>query len=123
MGAHRGIDTRARARLRRGSVAFFAFALLAIQVHDAEAQNFFVINNGLAPPEPTNVIDEARDPADRFIARNVGCPPDGEYALAPCPSPGAPAVIEIAAGAVLGGGTIAPPSTPSSRLRAILRRC
>lgn len=108
MGVHREMGTRARARFRRGSVAFFAFALLAIQVHDAEAQNFFVINNGLAPPEPTNVIDEARDPDDRFIARNVGCPPEGGVALAPCPSPGTPTVIEIAAGAVLGGGTINP---------------
>jgi len=107
-GLHHRDRTRPWARFRGRSTAFAAFALLAIQAGSAGAQNFYVINKGLAPPEPTNVIDEARDPYDRFISRNVGCPPEGEVALATCPSPGAPTVIEIAAGAVLGGGIIDP---------------
>ena len=55
-----------------------------------------VINNGLAPPAPSNVIDSSR-PDLRFqdvFVRNVGC--DGTFTT--CGSPGAPTTVELAAG-------------------------
>ena len=51
-----------------------------------------LINNGLAPPNPANVIDDS-SPSSRVYVRNVGCPPGwGEPEVGPtdpCPSPGA----------------------------------
>ena len=48
-----------------------------------------MINNGLAPPDPANVIDDATYSDDSVYVRNVGCPP-GWPAVLPltsCPSP------------------------------------
>jgi hypothetical protein len=60
-----------------------------------------VINNGLAPPNPENVIDDSTYLDDWIIVRNVGCPPvwpaqppEGT-AWSPCPSPGGPTEVEV----------------------------
>jgi hypothetical protein len=52
-----------------------------------------VINNGLAPPNPENVINDATYSGDMVYVRNVGCPPGwpgvppGVYTGGPCPEP------------------------------------
>jgi hypothetical protein len=66
-----------------------------------------VINNGLAPLNPENVIDNADDFSSNrsLFVRSVGCPPewpDG-FASAPCPSPGAPTEIEVVDGGYVDG--------------------
>lgn len=67
--------------------------------HAAPVQ--LVIHNGLAPPDPANVIDADYDPFlfDVFV-RNVGCgnefPFDG-----PCPAPGAPTAVALVEGGVV----------------------
>ena len=62
-----------------------------------------VINNGLAPPNPANVIDY--NTSGQVYVRNVGCPPgwpSGEP-YDPCPAPGAPTEVLIAEGAEVSG--------------------
>jgi hypothetical protein len=62
-----------------------------------------MINNGLAPPNPENVIDGADDYSGKELhVRNVGCPtgwpavvPDGS-----CASPGAATEVEVVSGGV-----------------------
>lgn len=57
-----------------------------------------LIENGLAPPHPANVIDAANShPSDRVVVNNVGC-----GTLVVCEDPGAPTVVEIAEGGVVG---------------------
>jgi cysteine-rich repeat protein len=65
-----------------------------------------VINNGLAPPYPVNVIDDAAYSGDTVFVRNVGCPPHwggpGVNAYDPCPNPGGPTEVDVVdGGAVL----------------------
>ena len=57
-----------------------------------------VINNGLAPPNPENVIDDATYGTDYVYVRNVGCPPDwpSGFATDACPDPGAATEVEVA---------------------------
>ena len=56
-----------------------------------------VIANGSAPPDPANVIDDARYGVGATLyVRNVGCPPGGPESD-PCPAPGAPTSIEYLA--------------------------
>jgi hypothetical protein len=65
-----------------------------------------VINNGLAPPNPANVISDAAYQYDGFIIRNVGCPPGWPASgdpWDPCPSPGAATEVELADGGEVGG--------------------
>jgi hypothetical protein len=97
------------------SICCAAFALLALgafNASDANAQHI-LINNGLAPPNPDNVIDAPPTPAtDLFLVRNVDCPPSGSTAWDLCPSPGAQTQAEIVDGAVFGGGSLG--STPGS---------
>ena len=59
-----------------------------------------VINNGLAPPNPGNVIDAADDfRFDRVFVQNVGC----DAPLVDCPMPwGVPTSVELAAGGSVG---------------------
>jgi hypothetical protein len=59
-----------------------------------------VINNGLAPPNPANVIDASNSfPNDSLYIRNVGC--DGTTE-AKCPSPGDPTTVELVTGGSVG---------------------
>jgi len=59
------------------------------------------INNGLAPPNPANVIDANNSfPSDRVIVANVGC----EHAI--CDSPGAPTSVELRAGGEVGDSVL-----------------
>jgi hypothetical protein len=60
-----------------------------------------LINNGLAPPNPENVIAVPLQNPDNPVltVRNAGC----TDFTAPCPSPGAATTVEIAPGAVMTG--------------------
>jgi hypothetical protein len=75
-------------------------ALLAafLLVLPSAAGAVIMINNGLAPPNPANVIDETDD--YRVYVRNVGCPPGWPKGGGRdhCPSPGAPTEAVIVAG-------------------------
>jgi len=64
---------------------------------------YCVINNGLGPPEPENVIDDATYYDANVTVRNVGCPPGWPSGNPgdPCPSPGGPTEVEV----VEGGGS------------------
>jgi hypothetical protein len=94
-------------------LALALIAAEAVEVREANAQyQYIVINNGLAPPNPDNVIDLS-DLAYVILARNVDCPPPGTGAVGSCPSPGAPTQVEIVAGANLGGGSLNPSATGS----------
>lgn len=68
----------------------------------AQAENV-VINNGLAPPSPTNVVADASHAADSIWVRNVGCPPGWPAAAAgdPCPAPGASTEVSVESGAAV----------------------
>jgi len=73
--------------------------LLAFPV--AAGAEDFLINNGLAPPVPSNVIDDARYLDGSLYVRNVGCgTPDYN---SPCPAPGAATEVELADGGDLNG--------------------
>ena len=50
-----------------------------------------VINNGLAPPNPGNVIDDTTYRDDIVYVRNVGCGTPDPWS--PCPSPGGPTKV------------------------------
>ena len=60
----------------------------------------FVINNGLAPPNPANVIDDATYSGDYVYVRNVGCPPGWPAGGPddPCPSPDGATEVEVVSG-------------------------
>lgn len=63
-----------------------------------------VINNGLAPPNSENVIDDGTHSDEWIFVRNVGCPPGwpgGAYAFDECASPGAPTVVELTGSGVV----------------------
>jgi hypothetical protein len=60
-----------------------------------------LINNGLAPPNPANVIDDETHATDSVHVRNTGCPPDGDPVTSPCPSPGNPTSVSLIRGASL----------------------
>jgi hypothetical protein len=83
----------------RWSALPLGLAMLAAVARGAPVQ--LVINNGLAPPDPANVIDAAYDPFlfDVFV-RNVGCgdefPFDG-----PCALPGAATSVALVPGGVV----------------------
>jgi hypothetical protein len=89
------------------SSAGLALALGGIGTFDASAQTI-LINNGLAPPNAENVIDGSTAPDSLVLVRNLDCPSSGGFWYEPCPSPGPSTRVEIAAGADLAGGTIAP---------------
>jgi hypothetical protein len=64
-----------------------------------------VINNGLAPPHPANVINDASYSGDFDVyVRNVGCPPAWPSGGADwaCPSPGAPTEVALVQGGAVG---------------------
>jgi hypothetical protein len=70
------------------------FGLLAGAADAAD----ILINNGMAPPNPLNVIDAADDYSEDYVfVRNVDCPPGGSLGD-PCPSPGAPTDVGLEEG-------------------------
>jgi len=68
--------------------------LLAFPV--AAGAEDFLINNGLAPPAPSNVIDDARYLDGGAFVRNVGC--GAPYFNSPCAAPGAATEVELVEG-------------------------
>jgi len=71
-------------------------ALLAVAVAAGSAKAASIlINNGLAPPEPANVLDDTTYELDTIFVRNVGC--NGLDNL-PCASPGAPTAVSLVDG-------------------------
>ena len=90
------------------SIGCAALVLSSFDTPVANAQ-YILINNGLAPPNPDNVIDAPPMPStDLFLVRNTDCPPPATAAYGPCPSPGTPTQVEVLAGAIFGGGSINP---------------
>jgi hypothetical protein len=71
-----------------------AVLLVAVPTH----ADTIMINNGLAPPTPANVIDYFT--LDNVYVRNVGCPPGwpSVFPTDPCPSPGAPTEVVVVDG-------------------------
>ena len=60
-----------------------------------------VINNGLAPPNPANVIDAANSfPEDVVFVQNVGC--NATVQVPPCFMPGDPTSVELVEGGSVG---------------------
>jgi hypothetical protein len=81
--------------------SLLVIAVLVVSLPAASRAADVVINNGLAPPNPANVIDDGTYSADTVWSRNVGCPPGwpSGNAFDPCPSPGAATAIEVVDGA------------------------
>jgi len=79
---------------------FAAFGVALLFPGLASAQFEVVINNGLAPPTPANVIDSWSDWFDTHFVRNQNCPPGwpAVYAGNPCPAPGGPTAAAIVTG-------------------------
>jgi hypothetical protein len=78
-----------------------ASALVLALAGPAHAGNI-LINNGLAPPNPTNVIDDDRYSNDSVYARNGGCgTPESPWF--PCSFPGTPTELELTAGGTTNG--------------------
>jgi hypothetical protein len=76
-------------------------AALLVAVPGAAQAADIVINNGLAPPDPANVIDHTTYFKDSVHVRNAGCPPkwpDGKPDDE-CPSPGAATQVAVVDGA------------------------
>ncbi len=84
--------------LRLRIAMFICFATIAAR--ESEAADF-VINNGLAPPNPANLLDTSVVTAgDDYYVRNVDCPPlwPSGSANEVCPSPGAPTEVHFVGG-------------------------
>lgn len=79
----------------RASLVFVSLVLFGL-----DAQGVLIINNGLAPPNPENVITSSV--ADSVNVHNVNCsaPNPG------CPAPGDPTTVHITAGASISGAVI-----------------
>ena len=73
-------------------------AILVSFLAGGPAHGFVLINNGLAPPNPANVI--STDVADGVGVQNVGC--DVVSQGRPCPMPGGPTKVEVVNGAYTG---------------------
>lgn len=77
-------------------------ASLAFVVAQNASAATIVISNGLAPPNPENVIDAGNSfPSDRVVVLNNGC----EF-LVSCPSPGAATTVKIAEGGLVGSNLL-----------------
>jgi hypothetical protein len=78
--------------------------LLSAQVASAAS---VVINNGLAPPNPANVINASNSfpgIGQNVDVQNVGC---NVNLIDPCPSPGAPTSVALVTGGVVGSALAA----------------
>ena len=73
-----------------------ASALILVIGESAQAATI-MINNGLAPPNPANVIDDDTYYWYDVHVRNVECPPGWPAGNAddPCPFPGAPTEVAV----------------------------
>ncbi len=86
-----------------------AVVLYLLATSTAWSSDIVIINNGLAPPTPANVINASnRYPtADYVVVQNAGCDVTVE---SPCYAPGAPTTVRIESGGtvgtVLGNGQI-----------------
>jgi hypothetical protein len=74
------------------------FAILVSLLVSGPAHGFILINNGLAPPNPVNVI--GTDVAASVLVQNVGC--DVVSQGRPCPMPGGPTKVALVNGGVVG---------------------
>ena len=57
-----------------------------------------LVNNGLAPPEPENVVDYPNNPSLIVDVRNLGCPDDLSDPIGPCDVAGVPTFLEVVTG-------------------------
>lgn len=81
-------------------VAFALGIVLALLAARPASTATVVINNGLAPPNPDNVIEAANSfPVDSVYVQNVGCNATLED---PCAMPGDPTSVELTAGGSVG---------------------
>ena len=78
-------------------------AILLLLLASGPAHGSILINNGLAPPNPANVISTAI--ADLVLVQNVGC--DVVSQGRPCPMPGGPTKVALVNGAVSSGSLVA----------------
>jgi hypothetical protein len=86
--------------LRTVYLLHLAYAVLLLLTAAPAMALDFVINNGLAPPNPTNVINDGTygDANSVLYVRNVGCG-DTDPSETPCASPGAPTTVALETGA------------------------
>jgi sulfatase modifying factor 1 len=61
-----------------------------------------LVANGLAPPEPLNVVDYPNNPSLTVDVRNEGCPDDPLEPGGVCTNPGAPTFLEVTTGGSVG---------------------
>ncbi len=61
-----------------------------------------LINNGLAPPVASNVIDDATFAMEDVFVRNVGCDSTEPNQVSPCPAPGDSTTVGVESGAEIG---------------------
>lgn len=76
---------------------------LVLGIGGAASADTIMINNGLAPPNPANVIDDGTYDDDVYV-RNVGCPPGWPSGSPgdPCSSPGDPTEVSVVTGGAVG---------------------
>lgn len=67
-------------------------------IAEATPAGLTLVNNGLAPPEPLNVLDYPNNPKLVVDVRNESCPDDLSDPLGACLSPGAPTTLQVQAG-------------------------
>ena len=98
---------------------FLALGLLQVVGYAQPASAFdrVVINNGLAPPNPENVLDHGAFRNDGVYIRNVGCGDPVAYAR--CQSPGDPTDAEMLAGGKA-GFLVTPPRLLITRVSSAL---
>ena len=83
----------------RLAISLLALALVLVALAAPAGAITIVINNGLAPPNPANVIDSLSD--DDVLVQNVGC---NSTVQSPCPMPwGDPTSVDLVSW-WLGGG-------------------
>jgi hypothetical protein len=82
----------------RNLLAWMIAVFLALAVAGSARAIPVLINNGLAPPNPANVFDDATHTDNTLFIRNVGC---DELAQVPCASPGAPTTVSLVDGGVV----------------------
>lgn len=87
------------------SVSTFIGVVWVLALPTAALAAFVVIENGSAPPDPANVINDDAHISDSVFVRNAGCPPfwPSGSPQADCPAPGPPTDVEIGVNAEIGG--------------------
>ncbi len=64
-------------------------------IAEATPAGLALVNNGLAPPEPLNVLDYPNNPKLVVDVRNESCPDDLSDPLGLCTSPGLPTTLDV----------------------------